>query len=184
MNRTMQGTIILIVPICLLVAFTSCRPSPTPALRPEAVQMWIIPPQTGVHKGEQFEVKVEVNPNGKGISAGEVILSYSTRAIEVVSLEPGNLLGPNPIEGVRFIDNEKGRICFALGRQGVTHPPTKQGTFVVLVLRIRDSGNEGSYAVNIIGASLVNEQFEDISPLKITGGNVEIIISKERLCEQ
>jgi len=137
--------------------------------------MWIIPSQVGVHKGQQCELRVEVNPNGEGISAGEVNVSYNTQAIEMVRLEPGDLLGPNAIEGVKLIDNEKGKIRYALGRQGITHPPTKQGTFVVLVLRIRDSGNEGSYAVNIIGASLVNEQFEDISHPKITGGNVEII---------
>ena len=129
----------------------------------------------GVHKGEQFEVKVEVNPNGKGISAGEVNVSYNTQVMEMVRLEPGDLFGPNPIEGVNLIDNEKGRIRYALGRQGVTHPPTKQGTFAILVLRIRDSGNEGSYAVNIIGANLVNEQFADISPLEVTGGNIEIV---------
>ena len=175
MNWRRQGAILFMPFLCLLLTLAACAcPAPTPTPTSGVTLVWIAPSPVGAQPGEEFDIRLEVDSDGKGISAGEISLSFNSEVMEVIGAEPGDLLGPDPLEGIRRIDNERGTVRYALGRVGVTHPSTEPGTFAILTFRIPDGAKTGNYSIDIISVGLADEKFEDISPIQIKGGQVSV----------
>jgi hypothetical protein len=54
-------------------------------------------------------------------------LTFDGGAMEIASIEPGDLLGSNPLVGLKEIDNQAGTVKYALARMGATSVPTPPG---------------------------------------------------------
>jgi len=124
--------------------------------------------------GEEFEVRVCVKLEGCGISAGEILFTFDGGTMEVVSIEPGDLLGANPLVGLKEIDNQAGTIKYALARTGPTSVPTPPGVFAILKLKVLESARTGTYELKLSKVGLADETFKDITGLEVQGAKVKI----------
>ncbi len=131
-------------------------------------------PSAEAEPGEELEVRVDVNLKDRGISAGEILFTFDGGAMEVVSIEPGALLGANPLVGLNEIDNQAGTIEFALARTGSTSVPTPPGVFALVKLKVLESAETGTYELELSEVDLADEDFNDITGLKVTGAQVSI----------
>jgi hypothetical protein len=134
----------------------------------------IEPASVEVGTGEQFTAVMKVNPVGKGVSAGEINLSFDPQAMQVVEVKPGDLLGERPLPGILNIDNEAGTVSYSLARIGETTPPTSGAPFAVITFQILKSAQPGDYNLSFTGVGLANENFEDIRDIQVTGAGIKI----------
>lgn len=116
--------------------------------------------------GDEFTLTVTVDPNGHGVSGGEIdLLSLDSDVIEVLldNVKPGTLLGSDPIEGKKEnSDTVSGEnLEYAIARKGETPVPASTGTFAVIGLRIKGGAKAGKYAIpNAI--ILTDENFKNL----------------------
>jgi len=116
--------------------------------------------------GDEFTLTVRVDPNGHGISGGEVaILALDTEVMEILldGVVPGDLLGSDPIEGVKEKTSSSNgdNLNYALARKGDTPVPTGANSFAVFGFRVKGGAAPGKYAVpNAI--TLTDEDFADL----------------------
>ncbi len=116
--------------------------------------------------GDSFTLSVIVDPNGHGISGGEVnLLMLDASVMEILEDEAsaGGLLGTEPAEGIKEKTSGDGyqSLTFALGRKGETPLPTASGTLASIGLRIVGGAKPGKYAIpNAI--TLTDENFEKL----------------------
>ncbi len=170
-----------IVPVLVLIAMLtspSCGTTKTELLPPE----WVISPATPVFlnpkaqqilPGAQFSVNVEVLPGKWGVSAGEVTLTFDPQALEVVSIKPGNLLGPKTLVGTEKVDAQTGTITYAAGRDGNTVTPGVRGVFATVRFKATNT-TKGKLVIGVAKASLSDEKFEDVPELKAQGATITI----------
>ncbi|MDP2948395.1 MAG: cohesin domain-containing protein [Chloroflexota bacterium] len=109
--------------------------------------------------GDEFVVGISVGPGVHGVSGGEVIVSFPSAVLEVVSYEPGTLLGSNPIVGARELDPSSGSIRMALARQGATTVLTAPGNFMIVRFRVKQGAQVGTYQVSVKTFGLSDERF-------------------------
>lgn len=136
----------------------------------------IAPQRVEVSPGELFELSVRVNPGSYGISGGEVIVSFDPKWFTIIEVEAGDLFGPNPLIGVRDVDEVNGIIRCAIARVGKTTPPTPEGTFITIKFKAREEASPGDYEIRIVKIGLADEKFEDIPKAGIKLMNGEVII--------
>jgi len=118
-------------------------------------------------------LKIEVRLPGRGISGGEIDLKFDPAVFRVEGLEPGDLLGPEPLK-VERIDNSTGEVKYALARVGPTAAPTPPGTFALVRLRVLDTARAGRYNLGLTKVGLVDHEFKDIPDITVQGAAVEI----------
>lgn len=148
-------------------------PSPPQAAEPTA-PVYLMPLSIEASPGEEFEVEVRINLEEKGISAGEISLTFDGGAMEIASIEAGDLLGANPLVGLEEIDNQAGTAKYALARMGATSVPTPPGVLAMLTLKVLDSAKSGTYELGLSKVGLSDENFEDIAGLEFQGTQVKI----------
>ena len=124
------------------------QPAPTPV--PGVASASLDPETIEARPGDEFVLAVAVDPQGHGLSGGEVLLTFPSDVLEVVSYEPGTLLGPNPIFGVQHLDQSSGSIRIALGRLGSTPVPTEAGDLLVVRFRVKRTASTGNGQVILI----------------------------------
>jgi hypothetical protein len=159
--------IIVIIAVCLSLLAVSCA-------KGAGVSVALSPLPEKVKPGEQFKVEVRVEPGKQGISAGEINLSFDSQVMQVVEVKPGELLGERPLPGILNIDNEAGTLNYSLARIGETTAPTSGATFAVITFQILNSAEPGDYKLGFTGVGLANENFEDISGIRVKGASVKI----------
>ena len=121
---------------------------------------------TEIRAGDEFTISIGIDPNGHGITGGEINLySVGTKVMSILleQLEIGNLLGPDPAEGLKEItDTGNGEILrYAIARKGEPVVPTAPGTLATIGLRIKGGAPAGKYAIpNAV--SLTDEYFESV----------------------
>lgn len=119
-----------------------------------------------VKPGDSFTLSVVVNPNGHGISGGEVnLLMLDSTVMEILEDETaaGALLGMDPAEGIKEKTAADGyeSLVLAVARTGETPLPTASGTLAEVGLRIKGGAAAGKYAIpNVI--ILTDENFEKL----------------------
>ncbi|MBM3133624.1 MAG: hypothetical protein FJZ95_11430, partial [Chloroflexi bacterium] len=116
--------------------------------------------------GDSFTLTVNVNPNGHGISGGEIdLLMLDSSVMEILADEvaAGTLLGTDPVEGMneRTATDTSESLAFAIARKGETPLPTETGSLVTIGLRIKGSAKPGKYAIpNAV--ILTDENFDQL----------------------
>jgi hypothetical protein len=125
-----------------------------------------------VAKGGTFSVDIVVNPNGYGVSGGEVNIAFDPSAISVVDIVFGDLFGANPLVGAKLYDNTLGTAKYAVARQGATTPPTSTGIFATITFTAKSKA--GTYPISITSVGLADENFNDLPAAAITNGSVTV----------
>lgn len=125
--------------------------------------------------GEEVTISVEVRPEDWGVSAGEINLGFEPAIMHVIDLEPGDLLGSDPLVGVSDIDNEAGTLRYALARRGPTTVATPAGAFVRIRLGVLEGAEGGMYRLTLTKVGLADENFEDIEDLEFEGASIRVI---------
>ena len=141
----------------------------------EAPVVSLTPASQKVHPGKDFSVTISVDPKGRGISGGELNLSFDAAVMQIAKVTAGDLLGDSPIIGIEEIDNEAGRLKYALARKGVTPVPTPKGSFASITFTVKEDAKPGEYDLVITKMGLSDENFEDITEVKTEGGKVVIM---------
>jgi hypothetical protein len=122
--------------------------------------------QAELKPGDEFTLTVNVDPNGHGISGGSVdLLLLDPNVIEILvdEVTAGNLLGTDPIEGLKEKTSSSSgeSLHYALARTGKTPEPTSPNEFVKIGLRIKGGAKAGKYAIpNAI--TLTDEAFAEL----------------------
>jgi len=142
------------------------------------VSVYVEPASLELKQGEEFKVRIKVDPGGKGISAGEVNVTFNIDAFECISIGSGDILGPSPLEGVKRIDNAAGFLHYAIARIGRTEPPTPPGIFVEIRFKVKSEANIGTYTIELLGVGLADEEFKDITNIFIGNRLVEVKITE------
>ena len=83
--------------VLLLLALSTFALGVAVSIEPKAVE---------VEPGENFTLSIVVDPQGSGVSGGEVAVFF--KGLEVVDVSAGDLLGPRPLVGFKYIDNAEG----------------------------------------------------------------------------
>lgn len=143
-----------------------------------AVTVWIEPSSQEVKVGQEFTATVYVDPGGCGVSGGEINLNFGADAMEIADVEPGGLLGSDPLVGVKQIDNEAGKIRYALARSGPTTPPTPPGDFATVRFNVKA---EGTCQLTLSRVGLADESFEDVSGIMLEHGSVSVLPASAKL---
>ena len=82
--------------------------------------------------GEQFDVRINIDPMGVPIRGAEFDLKYNQDAISVLTLAVGDFLEPPVSIGHSNIDNGNGVASFAASMTGGTGGATTPGTFAIV----------------------------------------------------
>lgn len=136
--------------------------------------MYVDPESQSVACGNEFTATIMVDPKGYGISRGEINLTVQPASIEIVSVEAGNLLGMDPQIGKRQTDNETGTWKYTLSRSGSTVPQTPRGSFMTVTFHVKENAAIGKYTLDIVNASLFDENFDDIPFIQTQNGITNI----------
>jgi len=123
---------------------------------------------------KRFNIEIKVDPKDYGISSGEMILRFNPNILQVIEISRGNLLGDNPLEGIKQIDNVNGIIKYAIARIGSTPVPTSNGTFAIITFEVKRSATPGCYKLDF-SIEFANENYEKITNIEVKGGEVYII---------
>jgi hypothetical protein len=140
---------------------------------PEEVSVSLISPSFPVWPSKEFEVKVKVEPNQKGISGGEINLKFDPEVFEVLDVKAGDFFGKDPLVGIKTIDNKEGIIKYALARKGETGAPTQSGIFAILTFKVKNAKvSKSDLTFSKVGLS--DENFQDIKEIKTQGATIKI----------
>ena len=135
----------------------------------------VLPSSEVVHSEEEFNATVYVNPGGRGISSGEVDLAFDPNVLEVIKVYPGNLLGENPIQGMKEINNTAGTLGYALARVGETVPPTPAGSFAIVEFKVKGNVSNGNHSITVSRVGLADENLSRIENIETKNAVIKII---------
>ena len=152
------------------------EPSVVPSTPPT---VHLTPADLQVGPGDEFTVEVRVDPMGKGISAVEINLEFPRKMVAVRSVQPGPLLGPEPLTGVKNINNMAGIVQYAIARIGPTVVPTEPGTVAVMTFVVT-AMEPGNYMLELRKAGLADEKFEDIPNVIVSSANLSVVSQEQR----
>lgn len=167
--RLANRLLVLIIIVCLGLVTVSCQ-----CAGGGGASVALALSSQEVKPGEQFEVKVQVEPGKQGVSAVEIKLSFEPQAMQVVEVKSGALLGDRPLPGILNVDNEAGTVSYSLARIGTTEVPTPAATFAVITFQVLNSAQPGDYELSFSSVGLANEKFEGIEDIRVKGASVKV----------
>ena len=130
---------------------------------------------TGLSPGGTFSINIHVDPDGNGVSGGQIDLSFDTSVLEVTDLTAGNILGAPIIDPGSKYDNTAGTVETIYARIGATTPPTEAGTWATVTFQVKTGAADSTTTIAITSAGLADESFADIPSIIITGGTATIV---------
>ncbi len=118
------------------------------------------PPFVDLFPGEEVEVRIALVPVSQGLSAVDVEITFDPAVIQVLSVEPGDLLGAEPLVLLTEIDNENGVVRLAMARKGASPTPSPGGTLAHVSVQVPETATSGSTTtVEFRAVKLVDEAF-------------------------
>lgn len=140
------------------------------------VNVHLQPEREKASLGETLTVKVYVNPNGVGISAGEFHIACPANVFRVLEVKVGELFGEKYLVGLNETKIMDGNlvILFAAARVGETLKPTPPSIALTIKLNILEEASSGSYTIKLLKADLVDESFNRIPNVKVHDCTVTI----------
>jgi len=129
---------------------------------------------TGLSPGDSFSIDIILDPNGFGISSGEIDLSFDNSMLEVTGLTKGDILGTDALETGTSYDNTDGTIKTVLARLGATTPPTSKATWVTINFKVKSDAHAGTTTINITKVDFSDEKFDEITQIETTDGTATI----------
>ena len=165
------GAISAIVIITFLLLSLSCKDT-IDELPPVLVS--INSNHTDMRPINEVSVDIEIDPQGRGISGGEIYLKFTPEAFVLSEIVSGELLGEGPLVGAHVVDTTSGTILYAIARRGLTPVPTQTSIFARLTFTVLDGTKSGIYVFSLLTVGLSDNWFQDIDLIKLTSGNIEL----------
>lgn len=126
------------------------------------------PPFVDLFPGEEVEVRLALVPVSQGLSAVDVEITFDPAVVQVLSVEPGDLLGTEPLVVVKEIDNENGVVRLAMARRGASPTPSPGGTLAHISVQVSETATSGSTTtVELRAVKLVDEAFNLVPEAEI-----------------
>ena len=129
---------------------------------------------TGLSPGDTLSVNIHVDPDGNGVSGGEICLLFDTAVLEVTDLTKGDMLGTDAFDTGSGYDNTAGTVTAVLARQGVTTPPTAAGTWATVTFQVKAGVADGTTTIAITSVGVVDGDFAPIIGITTTGGTATV----------
>ena len=129
---------------------------------------------TGLAPGDSFSVNISVDPDGNGVSSGQIDLSFDTAVLEVTGLTAGDMLGANPLDTGSAHDNTAGTVIAVLARNGGTTPPTAAGTWATVAFSVKTGASDGTTTIAITSVGMADESFATITGITTTDGTATV----------
>ena len=147
------------------------------------VKVYLQPSSLEVSPGDTFEVKVYVDPMGFGVSAGDFQVAYSSKVFKALDVEVGEFFGKNPLIAVKKVEvkDEKEIVRLAVARVGKTVKPIPSGVALTLKLMVLKTALSGSYPIEVLKVSLVDESFNRITNLETQGCTITVKTSPKEV---
>ena len=141
---------------------------PTSVPPPAPVAISLETTETEVRRGESFEVRVMVDPRGRGVSGVQVLIKYDPEVLRAHGAVPGVLLGETPAEDGPIIDHALGTLTYAAARLGRTTAPTSQGLFATLSFQVENSALSGTDStLRIAEVKIPDERIREIPEVAV-----------------
>ena len=129
---------------------------------------------TDLSAGDSFSVYVSVNPDGYGISSGQIDLSFDTSVLEINSLTKGNILGMDALDVGSKFDNTAGTVTAVLARMGATTRPTAADTWAIVTFNVISDAEASTTRIGIKSVGLADGAFADIKGITTNDGTVTL----------
>lgn len=156
--------------LALFLVLAACGGDEAPSL----VSVRMNPESIKAEVGQQIVVGVDVSPEGRGISGGEINLSFDPEIFALLRVTLGGLFGSSPVVGVEAVDNQSGTLVYALARRGPTSVPTQASTFAKLTFQVSEGVPAGRYDLMVTRVGLADEAFRDILDIELISATVEL----------
>lgn len=115
MNRTIFLIILLVVSAAGLLALSlNLKPAPTTTAPVSIAQTTLAMTTPAASASGVLESDIQINTNGNTTTAAQIELSYNPKDLGDVDIVAGNFF-KNPLELFKKIDDQNGRISYALG---------------------------------------------------------------------
>jgi murein DD-endopeptidase MepM/ murein hydrolase activator NlpD len=141
---------------------TTTTPTPTPvaSIPPSsAASAYFEPSVIDAKAGSEFLVTIGASSPNHAVSAGELHLSFSPSILEVISYDPGPLLGENPIRGINKLDPASGTLVVALARLGASPTTSQPDVFLKVRFRVKELNNTKDSSLKLDSLTLSDERF-------------------------
>ncbi len=140
----------------------------------------LISPETiEVRAGETFTLDIVIQPQGRKISAGEVVISFQPEIFQVLDVQAGNLMGSEPVTAGRVLDNEEGIVSLAVARVGpipVTEAPLYEGVLATIQWQVAEDVPPIPVFIALDFIGLADENFNEIPNISLGSGTVTIVL--------
>ena len=129
---------------------------------------------TELSPGDTFSINIHVDPDGNGVSCGQIDLSFDTSVLNVTDLTSGDILGADALTEGTSYDNTAGTVTAVLARKGTTTPPTAAGTWATVTFQVKAGAVDGTTTIAITSAELADENFDDLTGITTTNGTATV----------
>lgn len=119
-------------------------------------------------------VNVIVDTGGNSLTAVQLEIAYDPTYLTNVSIQPGTFF-PNPVQLLNTVDDQTGRVTYALGITPAQTPISGSGTVATIMFQRTLSAPAGQTQLDLLPKTLVTQQGSGASVLKATTGTTIII---------
>jgi hypothetical protein len=103
-------------------------------------------------------------------------LHFPAGHIEVLDIQPGTLLGPDPLE-VKKLKDAPGVVVYAAARRGATRPGTTASRFATVRLRVLDHVAIGTgFQVRLQEVQIADENIQRVAEV-VTNSPLELVVN-------
>ena len=100
---------------------------------------------------------VLLDPRGRKVSGVQFDLLFPLGQVEVLGVQPGTLLGPDPLE-VELTESRPGVLVYAVARQGPIPQGTPAGRLATAQLRVLDTVRIGTRLQLLLQAAQIADE--------------------------
>ncbi|MBI2166273.1 MAG: hypothetical protein HYU29_07735 [Chloroflexi bacterium] len=112
-------------------------PTPTPTPKPPATAE-LRPSSSAERRGSEFILLVRVDPQGRTLARGELVVSFNPKDVKLVEAAPGDLLGTLPLERKTVTE---GSLAYRLVADVAPSQATPAGTLARLRFRVTNKAS-------------------------------------------
>ena len=129
---------------------------------------------TELSPGDTFSININVDPDGNGVSSGQIDLSFDTSVLEVTNRVKGDMLGTDAFDIGSDYNNTAGTVTAVLARMGTTTPPTAAGTWATVTFQVKAGVADVATTIAITSVGMVDGDFAAITGIITTGGTATV----------
>jgi len=135
------------------------------------------PDRTQVVSGGAFSISVMVDSSSQ-VSSGDLSLSFSNTALEIVSIKPGKIFGDSPIVVTNNHDNSNGTAHLVVARTSGINSSVASNSLAIIEFKAKSQAEQGDYKFLTSKVGLADAKGLDIKVIQIKDATVIIVGQK------